>query len=260
MSSPLAAVNPDSKSTALLCQPCFCVLHGGTYVQLQHRTRYNTLRFSFFVDVASCKPSPQSLFSLAAGHKEHLLATVQSCSYPSAEGFARLTLALSGNSYSTKIPCGSWVSVTFSILDLNEICSQCGGNPIPVASASAVTQKFALHVTIGAASFLVSSDFPRDHFREPLLMGSRAPEDPTQPSLFRDLIAEVSSPLCIQCVMIASTSVKSCAVEKGFSASLPLRCHPLDLEGSCWRLPQHFSPHNRQTLFTGPFRLCPFLG
>ena len=248
----LDVVNLDAKSTSVLNQSFLCVLHGGAYLQLQDITRHNTLRFSFLVDFASCTRSPHSLFSLAVRPKEHLLASVESCSYPTTQGFARLTLALGEKSFSTKIPCGSWVAVRFLITDASQGCSECGHTPpssnsdSPPISSSAVA-KFALHVAIGEASFLVSDNLPHNHFRESLLMGSRTLDKMAQPSLFRDVVAEVSSPLCIQCAMVMTAALKSWVVEPGFSASLPLRCSPLCLAGNCWQLPQSFSPYNGQT-------------
>jgi hypothetical protein len=239
MSSNHCRPQPECKSTPLLNQSCLCVFHGGASLGFDGSARYNTLRFEFLIDAASCKPHPQQLFSVAIRHKEHLTATLQSAAYPAADGRARLTLQLSEKSFSTCIPCGAWLAVALRIIDSGAACSDCSLSAIVGAS------RFILSVSIGDASFDISSHFPQNHFRGALQLGSRSPDAAVQPAIFRSIFAEVSLYACALCRPPPRDGPSPCELqpasgvlqpasgvpEPGFSAPLPLRCAPLEFEG-----------------------------
>jgi hypothetical protein len=244
----------DCKSTSLLNQSCLCVFHGGASLHFfEDGTTYNTLRFEFFVDAACCKASPQSLFSVAVRQKEHLTAVVQSCAYPVADGCARLTLRLCEQSFSTNFACGAWVAVVLRITHSGAACSSCSQSSRTAAS------QFTLSVTFGDASFTVSNDFPQNHFRGALQLGSRAPETATQPAVFRCIFAEAWAQLCPQCSLTQPAPL-SRMIQPCFSAPLPLRCNPLELEGSssCSRL--YTQRHSLQSFWPAHCLLCLGLG
>jgi hypothetical protein len=234
----------DHKSKSLLNQSCLCVFHGGASLRFEDGTPYNTLSFEFLVDAASCKHSPQSLFSVAICHKKQLTAVVQSCAYPVADGCARLTLRFCERSFSTTFACGAWVAAALRITDSGSACSSCAQSFLTDAS------QFTLSASFGNASFTVSNDYPQNHFRGALQLGSRTPELATQPTVFRCIFAEISSQLCTQC-SLTQLAPLSCIMEPGFSAPLPLRCNPLDLEGSsgCYRFISNVTPSRA---FDGP--------
>ncbi len=216
----------DFKSISLLNQSSLRVVHGGVTLQLQGRLRHNVLRFVFLVDAASCKRSPQTLFSMAVGRNDNLFATVQSCSYPSARESVKLTLRLCDQSFSTNIACGSWIAASLSIADTTSHCPTCASGISLAPSAAAAC---ALRVTIADSSFIVSNDFPQRHFREALHLGALSAET-AQPALFRDIVAEFMPCTCAQCLP-SHFALPSCTVEPGFLAPLQLRCNPLDVEG-----------------------------
>jgi hypothetical protein len=215
---------PECKCTPLLSQACLYVPHGGVSLRFDNSACYNTLRFSFLVDASSCKQSPQSLFSIAAGRGVHLSAVAQACAYPAADGRARLTLQLCEKSFSTCFTCGHWLTAQLRITDSLARCASCSHTV-----ANSVSQ-FTLSITIGDDSFIISSDFPQNHFRGALQLGSRAPDAAPQPAVFRSIFAEVSPHICARC-SVALPAHASCVVEPGFSARLPLRCGALDVEG-----------------------------
>jgi hypothetical protein len=238
MSLPLD--HSDFRPISLLSQSCLCVTHGGASLQLQNSMRYNRLRFLFLVDAASCKSSPQTLFSMAVRRNESLSATLQSCVYPTADGVVKLTLRLGDQSFSTNIPCGSWNATSLSISDATAQCPRCSSSTLLTSPAAAAG--FALQVTVGDVSFLISNDFPRRYFRDALHVGSCSAQNATQPALFRDIFAEVSQHACTQCIVFTPSA---CVAEPGFMASLPLRCSPLGAEGCLEHSPQHLHSHIR---------------
>jgi hypothetical protein len=208
----------DYRSTSLLGQSSLCLLHGGASLLFDETARYNTVRFEFLVDAGSCRPHQHKLFSVAIRHNEHVTATVQSCAYPASNGRACLTVQLSGQSFSTSISCGAWLSIELRITHSSTICVNCS--------------QFNLSVLISESLFNLSCDFPQKHFCGALQLGSQSPDEASQPALFRSIFAEVSPHMCTQCRL----SLRGCAAsaaEPGFSAPLPQRCRPLELEGSC---------------------------
>jgi hypothetical protein len=233
----------DFMSTSLLSQSRLCVTHGGASLQFQSSVRYNRLRFLFLFDTASCKPSPQMLFSMAIRRNEILIATLQSCMYPTAAGVARLTLRLGDQSFSTNVTCGSWHATSLCISDPTAQCQCPKRSSSTLLASPAAAAGFALHITVGDVSFLISNDFPRHYFRDALHLGSCSALDATQPALFRDIFAEVSQHACSQCIVFTPSA---CVTEPGFIPSLPLRCSPLDVEGCRERPPQHPHSHIRQ--------------
>jgi hypothetical protein len=213
-----------SKPACLLSNTSICVMQGGVSLRIQESARYNTLRFGFLVDAASCTPSPQMLFSMTVRRNERLRATVQSCQYPAAYGLVRLSIQLCDRSFSTNIPCGSWVSTSLSISGAHADCPKC-------SSARSADANFTLCVTAGDSSFLMTNDFPQSHFREALNIGCCTNENATQPAVWRDIVAGVVPNACAQCKLLAPSAFPPCVIEPGFLAPLSLRCNPMDIEG-----------------------------